>query len=144
MEVAVMNKYRQQNGNADALSRQYSENHNTVGPSESMEATEEVTSSLTAGISAGNAGFTVAVPTKDQRATTIAKVVVKEWIQRYGVPRQLHSDRGMCFEMVERNQGPLMTGSKAIKYASKKPKLVLEGKWSRQLAQGSGFMGQQL
>ncbi|KAJ8006768.1 hypothetical protein DPEC_G00110640 [Dallia pectoralis] len=38
--------------------------------------------------------FTVAVPTKDQKATTVAKAIVKEWIQRYRV----HSDQGMCFE----------------------------------------------
>ncbi|KAJ8010306.1 hypothetical protein DPEC_G00073670 [Dallia pectoralis] len=42
--------------------------------------------------------FTVAVPTKDQKATTVAKAIVKEWIQRYGVPQRLHLVQGMCFE----------------------------------------------
>lgn len=30
--------------------------------------------------------FAVAIPTADQRAITVAKVLVKEWIHRYGIP----------------------------------------------------------
>ncbi|KAJ8013125.1 hypothetical protein DPEC_G00050050 [Dallia pectoralis] len=99
LKWAVTDKYRRENENADALSRQYSENQNTGDQFESIEATDEITSSLTAGIRAGYAAlFTVAVPTKDQKATTVAKAIVKEWIQRYGVPQWLHSVQGMRFE----------------------------------------------
>ena len=42
--------------------------------------------------------FTVAIPTKDQKAGTVAISLVREWIQRYGVPQRIHSDQGKCFE----------------------------------------------
>ena len=42
--------------------------------------------------------YTVAVPTRDQSASTVVKVLVKEWLQRYGVPLRIHSDQCRNFE----------------------------------------------
>ena len=42
--------------------------------------------------------FTPAIPTRDQRAATVAKVLQRKWFIRYGVPRRLHSDQCKNFE----------------------------------------------
>ena len=34
----------------------------------------------------------------NQRATTCARVLVKNWVCRYGVPDSIHSDQGRNFE----------------------------------------------
>ena len=40
----------------------------------------------------------VAFPLPNQEATTVAEVIVKEYVYRYGVPLSLHSDQGRNFE----------------------------------------------
>ena len=42
--------------------------------------------------------FTQTVATKDQKALTVAKVLVKDWFSKFGVPRRIHSDQGSNFE----------------------------------------------
>ena len=42
--------------------------------------------------------FTQAIPCKDQKATTVARVLVRDWFVKFGVPRRLHSDQGRNFE----------------------------------------------
>ena len=42
--------------------------------------------------------FTQVYPTRDQKSTTVAKVLVNEWFTKFGVPRRIHSDQGRNFE----------------------------------------------
>ena len=43
----------------------------------------------------GLTGWAEAVPIADQSAPTVARAVYTEWISRYGVPGQLHSESGV-------------------------------------------------
>ena len=42
--------------------------------------------------------YTLAFATRDQKAQTVAKVLIQEWITKFGVPERLHSDCGRSFE----------------------------------------------
>ena len=42
--------------------------------------------------------FTEAFPMKDQKAETIATILVEKWIHKYGQPMELHTDQGKNFE----------------------------------------------
>lgn len=42
--------------------------------------------------------YTVVVPTKNQKATTVAKSLVQEWFHRFGIPDRIHSEQGRNFE----------------------------------------------
>ena len=46
----------------------------------------------------GLTGWSEAVPIVDQSAANVTRAVYNEWFARYGVPEQLHSDRGTQFE----------------------------------------------
>ncbi|GFS23840.1 Pol polyprotein [Elysia marginata] len=42
--------------------------------------------------------WTVAVPVHDQTTKTVVRVLINDWILKYGAPQQLHSDQGRSFE----------------------------------------------
>ncbi|RXN11109.1 Transposon Ty3-I Gag-Pol poly [Labeo rohita] len=42
--------------------------------------------------------YSLAVPTRDQRAETVAGVLVTEWCYKLGIPGRIHSDQGRNFE----------------------------------------------
>ena len=42
--------------------------------------------------------YVLTIPTRDQTANTVAKVLIKELFQKLGIPKRLHSDKGKSFE----------------------------------------------
>ena len=42
--------------------------------------------------------YTVAVPTKNQKSVTVARVLVDKWFHKFGPPMRIHSDQGRDFE----------------------------------------------
>ncbi|XP_067309059.1 uncharacterized protein [Pseudorasbora parva] len=42
--------------------------------------------------------FTQAYPTRDQKASTVARILTERWFYVYGVPKRIHSDQGRNFE----------------------------------------------
>lgn len=44
--------------------------------------------------------YTLAILTRDQRATTVAQVLVAEWFCKFSIPARIHSDQGRNFESV--------------------------------------------
>lgn len=42
--------------------------------------------------------YSQAFATRDQKATTVARILVHEWFYRFGVPARIHSDQGRNFE----------------------------------------------
>ena len=42
--------------------------------------------------------WTIAVPTRDQTALTVAIILVNELFFKFGVCKRIHSDQGKCFE----------------------------------------------
>lgn len=42
--------------------------------------------------------YTLAIPTHDQRASTVAQAIITEWFAKFGVPARVHSDQGRNVE----------------------------------------------
>lgn len=42
--------------------------------------------------------YTIAIPTWDQQASTVAQLLVVKWFLKFGVPARIHFDQGHSFE----------------------------------------------
>ena len=42
--------------------------------------------------------YTIVISTKDQKAGTVARILVNEWFLKLGIPRRIHLDQGRSFE----------------------------------------------
>ena len=42
--------------------------------------------------------FSQAFVTPNQKVLTVAKILVDKWFYVYGIPTQIHSDQGWCFD----------------------------------------------
>lgn len=42
--------------------------------------------------------YTQAIPTRNQNAATVAKVLVNNWFNQFGIPMRIHSDQGAEFQ----------------------------------------------
>ena len=42
--------------------------------------------------------YTLAIPCRNQKASTVAQILVKEWFLKLGIPERIHSDQGRSFE----------------------------------------------
>lgn len=42
--------------------------------------------------------YTLAIPTRNQRASTVAQALVSQWFYKFSVPARIHSDQGRNFE----------------------------------------------
>jgi transposase InsO family protein len=66
--------------------------------------------------------FTEAFPMKDIEARTVARIIVREWICRYGVMEILHSDQGIQFESHLMRELCQMLGIKKTRTTAWRPK----------------------
>lgn len=68
--------------------------------------------------------WTIAVPTKDQMAHTVAKVLVRELFCTFGVCKHIHSNQGKCFEAEIIQQLCSLYNIKKLRTASYHPKAM--------------------
>ncbi|KAL7833635.1 hypothetical protein AOLI_G00285950 [Acnodon oligacanthus] len=57
--------------------------------------------------------YTQAIPTRDQRASMVAQVLIQHWFHLFGVPAQMHSDQGRNFESALNSYAKCMVSRRA-------------------------------